>query len=232
MAWSGHWSGGGKGWDDHQWGDNQWGGGNQWAGVGWGGNQRSSSKKSGKDEDRFANCTTLGLKHPLAIDDRRDIILKLLNKLKEDVEIFHQSRGSMNFKLAVASWGPVLIHAVLWLLCKVGPGMKIQSLRNEVQEFIVDDVVEQFYGQVCEVHPTTEDKNAVLQMISACRWGSPAAVIGAAKEEGFNPSEVEEKTKQGVVQHEVSSALGSSAAVAGGEGRLLLNTPHRPRGVV
>ena len=223
--WSGHWSTtkGHKGWEE-EWEDNRWAGdhrGNQWTGGSWGGSQRISSKKWGKDEDRFANCSTLGLKHPLALDDRREIIFKLLNKLQEDVAILHRSRGGMNFRLAVASWGPILIHAVLYLLCKVAPGMRISLLRNERQEFFIDDVVEQFYWQLCEVHPTTEDKDMVFQMISACRWGSPTTVIAAATDQGFNPSEIEDQTKFVITKQGVGEGTAQvlqRIAAAGGEG--------------
>ena len=75
MSWGSYWDGWGQ---DHGW----WGKDQGWKagrGTGW-------KKPSGSVEDRFANVTTLGLKHPVPLEDRRELVLGLLNRLRDDVQ--------------------------------------------------------------------------------------------------------------------------------------------------
>ena len=79
-----------------------------------------------REKSELEHVTTLGLKHPMPLEDHRDLVLGLVNKLRDEVESTHGG----SFKLAVSAWGPVLLHAVLFYLARARPCMKVATLRN------------------------------------------------------------------------------------------------------
>ena len=40
--------------------------------------RRGASEREEKKKDRFENCTTLGLKHPVPLDERKELLLELM----------------------------------------------------------------------------------------------------------------------------------------------------------
>jgi hypothetical protein len=106
-------------WDN--WGQEDWNQGS-WRDEKWKGTGKKANWKKAGGKD----VTTLGLKHPMPLEDRRDLVLGLVNKLRDDVG----TEGG-SFKLAVSAWGPVLLHAVLFYLARARPCMKVAALRNE-----------------------------------------------------------------------------------------------------
>ena len=90
-----------------------------------------STWKNLEGHDKYANVSTLGLKHPLPMEDRRGLVLGLLNKLQEKVpEVL-----SGSFRIAVSSWSPVLIHAVLFFLCRAKPCMPLRLRASTTDAF-------------------------------------------------------------------------------------------------
>ena len=72
--------------------------------------------------NNYANVSTLGLKHPLPLEDRRELVLGVLNKLQDKV----QEVCAGSFRIAVAGWDPVLIHCMLLFLCRAKPCMPLR----------------------------------------------------------------------------------------------------------
>ena len=128
----------------------------------------------------------------MPLEDRRELVLGLVSKLQDEVGL---DTGS--FKLAVSAWGPVLLHAVLFYLARARPYMKVAALRNENDEYVTEEAVEVLYTELCGVLTSWEKKEAVMQLVSECRWGSADKLIAVAAKEGFNPSEVEPKAANG-----------------------------------
>ena len=73
------------------------------------------------------------------------MVLGLLNRLQEEVSeaAAASAPGSISgsFRIAVANWGPVIIHAVLLYLCRAPAGMLIRALYNAEKEFVIADAV-------------------------------------------------------------------------------------------
>ena len=147
-------------WDKGGW--NPWWGQDGWHGDGgwWGGRNAWNSPSPAGDQfssDKYGNVCTLGLKHPLPIDDRRELVLGLLNRLQEEVsEAAAASAPAGNFRIAVASWGPVLIHAVLYYLCRAKPGMPIRTLFNEERKFVIADAVDMLWVELTSLFPSMD----------------------------------------------------------------------------
>ena len=187
MAWKRE----GQGWQEDWWGkqdwkqgweDNKWGGGGGWGNSG---------------ADKYGNVSTLGLKHPLPLEDRRELVLGLLTRLQEEVAdaAVASSPGSVagNFRIAVASWGVVIIHAVLFYLCRAKPSMPVRTLFNEERKFSIGDAVKMLWLEHTSLFPSIDEKLAALQLCSECRFGDATALLEEAKRLGFDPGEVEGK---------------------------------------
>ena len=186
MAWrDGGWSNSWENYNNQHWGQDDY-----WK-TSWDWNEKKGGKKEKPNWKKAGgqDVSTLGLKHPMPLEDRRDLVLSLINRLRDDVE----GTQSVSFKLAVAGWGPVLLHAVFFHLCRARPCMKVGALRNEDDEYVLEDAVDILYTEMNGVLTTWEDKKAALKLLCDCRHGSPEKLLAVAKEEGFDANEVEPK---------------------------------------
>ena len=184
MAWS---------WHD-QWSSN-W---RQGQDAGWFQQEQGWKTRVSQDKwtDRFANVSTLGMKHPLPLEDRRDLVLGLLEKLQDEVDVASASgnqEGQGGFKIAVAGWNQVLIHAILFYLCRAKPSMPIRTLRNDDCVFVVADAAEMLFVEFRSLFTSPEEKRQVYELISECRWGRTQHLMAAAVGVGFQPGDVEPK---------------------------------------
>ena len=158
------WKGGGRGWQDDWWGAQEWNRRDGWGESQWG---RGNGWQGGGD--KYANVSTLGLKHPLPLEERKELVLGLLNKLQEEVAdaAAASASGSIagNFRIAVASWGVVIIHAVLFYLCRAKPNMPLRTLFNEERKFVIADAVKMLWLEhsSCSCCPS-----AALEMQRLC----------------------------------------------------------------
>ena len=185
------------GWGSGWWGQDQWHEDRDWANHNWSGTGLRNWKSPEGDKDKYANVSTLGLKHPLPMEDRRELVVSLLSRLQEEVgEAAAASvpgSATGNFRIAVANWGPVLIHGVLFYLCRARPAMPIRTLYNEEKKFVITDAAKMLWVELTSLFPSTEDKIAALQLLFDCRFNDPAALLEQAQAHGFDPSEVEAK---------------------------------------
>ena len=101
----------------------------------------------------------------MPLEDHRDLVLGLVNKLRDEVESTHGG----SFKLAVSAWGPVLLHAVLFYLARARPCMKVAALRNKNDEYVTEEALEVLYSELCGVLTSWEKKEAAMQLVSECR---------------------------------------------------------------
>ena len=149
------WKNGG-GWNPCWWGHNGWHGEGGWYEYNW----------SGKDasRDKYDNVTTLGLKHPLPIEDRRELVQGLLSKLQEEV-----SEGGAaptgTFRIAVSGWGPPVLHAVLFSICRAKPSLAIRTLFNDEKKFVMSDAVDLLWSELTSLFPSLDEKKAVYDLL-------------------------------------------------------------------
>ena len=82
MAWKDY----GWGTWSHRWGAEEWKG-SDWD---WAGEKKGAKKeKPNWKEPGGKDVTTLGLKHAMPLEDRRELVLGLVNGLRDDVESTH-----------------------------------------------------------------------------------------------------------------------------------------------
>ena len=79
----------------------------------------ASGKK--KEKDRFENCTTLGLKHPVPLDERKELLLELMALGSPDTTFP---------RIGLFNWGPRTVHAAFMILCRAEPQTAFRSLLN------------------------------------------------------------------------------------------------------
>ena len=84
-----------------------WSAGNQWRSAPWEGNDTGK----GEDKsDKFRSCTTLGTKHPSPLDDRKDLLLALFDRLQTSAS------GPGSFpRAAMGSWTALIVHAAFYI---------------------------------------------------------------------------------------------------------------------
>ena len=200
----------------NHWGDQQhW---SDWENVTWG---QSSSWKNPEGNNRFANVSTLGLKQPLPLEDRRELVLGLLNKLQDEV----QDVASGNFRITVASWGPVLIHAVLFYLCRARPSMPLRTLYNGDRKFTIEDATKMLWTEHNSLFPSVAEKADVLGLLSRVRFGHHEALLEIAIQHGFDPGELEGKVGAGPAPGNPGNAGNAAGMVRGSP----LPSPARKR---
>lgn len=215
------------GWNPGWWGQDGWLGDGGWSDHNWGGRNAWNCRDGDKfSSDKYANVSTLGLKHPLPLEDRKELVLGLLNRLQEEVsEAAAASAPAGNFRIAVASWGPILIHAVLYYLCRAKPGMPIRTLFNEEKKFVIADAVNMLWLELTTLFPSMDEKLAAIELVFECRFNEPTALLEQAQQAGFDPGEVEVKATNpgqslgisvggGVKARPTESASGGAAPAA------------------
>ena len=175
--------------------------------------------------NNYANVSTLGLKHPLPLEDRRELVLGVLNKLQDEVQ--EVSSGSVQgiFRIAVASWGPVLIHAVLYYLCRAKPGMPLRTFYNEDRKFTIADATKMLWTEHTSLFPSVAEKADVLGLLSRVRFGHPQPLLEIAIQHGFDPAELEGKVGAGPAPGNPGNAGNAAGMVRG----LPIPSPARKR---
>mgnify|MGYP006988309545 CR=1 FL=1 len=83
-------------------------------------------------ECKFKNCTTLGEKHPLPLDDRKDLLVALFSKF---VALLQESASGLVEiqafpRVAVGAWGATAVQASFFIVCRVQPSFALRPLRN------------------------------------------------------------------------------------------------------
>ena len=83
--------------------------------------------KEKPQQDRFRNVTTLGCfgKHPMNLEDRKDLFLGVVNELVPSNNLSQMS---------VACWGADTTMAAFWLLTNCGPATPIRWLKDPNDE--------------------------------------------------------------------------------------------------
>ncbi len=195
MAWHGSW------WQSVQWrGDGWWQEDSRWEtrGLQADGDPEKEKEQDRRKDRRFANCGTLGTKHPLPLDDRKDLLLVILQKMQEVVSSDSSDSGvggsmDSSFRVAISGWNAVVTHAALFYLCKVRPGMPLRALRNEDGKFSVVDAARILYGAVRGLYPAVDDQKEALDFLQATCWERTPELVKKATDIGFDPWEMEDK---------------------------------------
>ena len=73
-------------------------------------------------KDKHGHCSTLGLKHPLPLDDRKELLHQLMAAGCPQVTFP---------RMAVFNWGARVVHAAFMILARAEPGSPVRMLRDE-----------------------------------------------------------------------------------------------------
>ena len=205
-------------WNNPEWSNAEWGAPN-WSHSNWENRTWNEFRtwKNLEGHDKYANVSTLGLKHPLPLEDRRELVFAILSKLRDEVP----EMLSGSFRIAVSSWSPVLIHAVLFYLCRARPGMSLRTLHNADRKFTIEDATEMLWAEHNGLFPSVTEKLEAATILSQIHKGNSQPLLESAIRFGFEPTEVEVK---GAVPA-LGKAAGGFAMVAG----LPLPSPARRR---
>ena len=145
-------------------------------------------------EDRYRNCTTLGAKHPLPLDDRKDILLhliKLLKLLRGLVSDPDDSSASLGIpRAAVGAWSPVTVQAAFFFLCRAPAGMALRTMRMPCGTFTIEHAAEVLRESSAALYPTRQQTIEALTFLQANCWETQEAIIVKAVEMGFDYEEV------------------------------------------
>ena len=71
--------------------------------------------------------------------------------------------------------------------------MPLRTLFNEERKFTIASATRMLWTELNTLFPSVTDKSAALQLLIGSRFGQITAVIEAAKQNGFEPGELEGK---------------------------------------
>ena len=139
--------------------------------------------KEKPQQDRFRNVTTLGCfgKHTLTLEDRKDLLLGVVNELVPSNNLSQMS---------VACWGADTTMAAFWLLTNCGPSTSIRWLKDPQDKYcfsaavgIMAKAAQSFYVR----EPSKMEE--MVDFIVECSWKQQDRIVAKAIERGFDPSE-------------------------------------------
>ena len=210
---SGHWDlrDAADGWRQHQQG-------------GW----KESQATHGAGEDKFRNCTTLATKHPLPLDDRKDLLLGILSSLQTMMESAdHQGSITPFPRAAVGAWSAVTVQATIYVLCRAPASLPLRTLRSPSGLYEASHASEVLFENVALLYPSAAARVSVREFLIQHCWASQDAIIERAVSLCFDPAEVQDKaltlcsrsdSRNGIPPSQFSQAarrLGGGSPVSG-----------------
>ena len=130
------------------------------------------------------SCSTLGLKHALPLDDRKELLHQLMAAGCPEVKFP---------RMAVFNWGARVVHAALMILCRAEPGSPVRLLRDEnglyTAEYASKVLLESFQA----LYHTQEERQAVVVRLLQNCYEKQDLIIEEAKAFGYDPMQVEDK---------------------------------------
>ena len=156
-----------------------------------GGNSQASpggDQKESKKQISF--YTTLGMKHPLPADKRRELLITLLRLIRQK----HVNTLAVFPSVALAQWDLLQVHAALFYLCKASPSTQLRILRDPAEgsrTFTIDFAAGKLHETFVSLYPGAEQQQNAYQSLLACSFENPQEIIKLATKEGFHPHEVE-----------------------------------------
>ena len=196
-------------WQQHRWEDNDWG---QHTESWW---EENSNRQSAWDDtrekpqqDRFRNVTTLGCfgKHPMNLEDRKDLLLGVVTKL---VPNNHLSQ------MSVANWGADTTMAAFSLLTNCGPMTPIRWLKGpNVEKYCLPTAVQIMANAAQSFFAGEPSKfEEMVDFIVASSWKDQEAIVAKAMENGYDPNEtLDPFAKRFRVDSRVGASGSSSSA--------------------
>ena len=151
----------------------------------------------GNKAAQYASVTTLGLKNPLPLDERRELLLELI--------ALGTDRGEPPFpRMAVFNWGAVTIQASFMILSRVEPGTPFRVLRDETGNYSKEHAAQVLLESFKTLHQTPEDRAAVVANLRAKCYDKTEDIVAEAQTFGFDPQQIEAKTLYCVVPRQDS----------------------------
>ena len=193
----------------------------------WGnGNSSSSSSSSGRWPDsqpastigtecKFKNCTTLGEKHPLPLDERKDLLLALFSKFVNLLQELANGPGHIQAlpRVAVGCWGATAVQAAFFLLCRVQPSFVLRPLKNPSGQMYETQYAATVLSEMIpHVYKTQEDMKEMWDFLLQHCWGlDQEAIINKAETLGFDFTQVSDKLAAGPGRNDSRHGLPNSA---------------------
>ena len=134
------------------------------------------------------NRTTLGMKHPLSLDDRKELLYQLLMLAAPDVRFP---------RVGLYNWGPRTVHAALMICSRVEPSTTIRSLRNDQGVYETDHAARVLLEACVSLYPEQAERDKVVLRLRDNCYERQDIIIAEAERLGFVPGELEDKVERG-----------------------------------
>ena len=185
-AWDSGWHS--EPWKDDKYEDQQW---QSWKGQ-WQGkpdnssqwhDSNNSSQWQGK-ADKYGSVTTLGLKHPLLLDERKELLLELIQLGTEE-----------GFpRMALFNWDARCVHAAFMILTRAEPGTSLRTLRDDQGVYKKEHAAHVLLESFVALYPSRESRTAVVAKLRANCYDAQDAIIAEAQNLGLDPQQLEDKS--------------------------------------
>ena len=128
------------------------------------------------------------MKHPLALDDRKELLYQLLMLAAPDVKFP---------RVGLYNWGPRTVHAALMICSRVEPSTTIRSLRNDQGVYETDHAARVLLEACVSLYPEQAERDKVVLRLRDNCYERQDIIIAEAERLGFVPGELEDKVERG-----------------------------------
>ena len=173
-------SSGDLGWQPYGWSDSAW---PDFIACDWEADKDKFSQNKDKDSK-----VTLGLKHPLTLDERKDLVYRVLTLGAPDV-CFP--------RIGLFNWGARTVHAALMICSRAEPKTAVRSLRNKYGQYETEHAAKVLLESFQGLYPDQAERNKVVMRLKDNCYEKQAAIIDEAVQLGFVPGELEDKVDRG-----------------------------------
>ena len=145
------WAGGGGTWASDQWADSNWS--RDW-------DRRKGTQTEPKERPwpNLPHVTTRGLKNPLPLDERKELLLELIEQ--------GRPQETVSFpRVGLFDWGPRCVHAAFMILSRAEPKTAVRSLRDEEGNYSTKYAARVLLDSFTGLYPTAASRKAVMDML-------------------------------------------------------------------
>ena len=128
------------------------------------------------------------MKHPLALDDRKELLYQLLMMAAPAVRFP---------RMCIYNWGARTVHAALMICSRVEPSTTIRSLRNDQGVYETDHAARVLLEACVSMYPEQDERQKMVERLKENCYERQHIIIAEAERMGFVPGEVEDKVERG-----------------------------------
>ena len=133
-----------------------------------------------------SKISTLGMKHSLPLEARREILQQFFNKVCSKIKMSFPT-------LYISTWNARVVQAAIYLVCRLEPNYPARAFLDEENQVNVDDGVRILMQGFIACYSTDQKQEHIIKFLSDHAIQNKDAIIDKACQHGFDPLQVEDR---------------------------------------